>query len=147
MTGYLPHLGVVPEKFWARVDTSGNCWEWLGTKTSAGYGNCYIPEGQTTGVAHRVAYALLIGVPADDMQLDHLCRNRACVNPDHLEPVTAQENVLRSASPPSQFAKRDRCAEGHPFVIRKYNGKRFCRECSLNRQRERRALRKELIHG
>jgi hypothetical protein len=69
------------------------CWHWTGEKNRNGYGRVRI--GKRRIVAHRVMYVLTLGRIPDDLVLDHLCRNRDCVNPLHLEPVTVRENTLR----------------------------------------------------
>jgi hypothetical protein len=87
------------DKFWSTVDRTGNsCWEWRGSLNNSGYGFVYF-DGKSQA-AHRVAYALTKGPIAEGFELDHRCRNRACCNPDHLEPVTREENMrrVRSAS-------------------------------------------------
>lgn len=89
------------ERFEAKVERlPSGCWRWTGYITDRGYGG--IVEGGKNGrslYAHRVAYALYVGPIPDGLQTDHLCRNRWCVNPDHLEAVTQQENILRGDMP------------------------------------------------
>lgn len=83
-------------RFWAKVDAEGDCWVWTGALSDTGYGS-FAPAGKAKS-AHRFAYESLVGPIPVGLQLDHLCRNRACVNPDHLEPVSATENTRRSSA-------------------------------------------------
>ena len=81
----------VEERFWAKVDRSGECWLWTAA-TSRGYGR-FVMQGSLR-LAHRVAWRIVRGSdPSADMVLDHVCRVRSCVNPDHLREVTMAENV------------------------------------------------------
>lgn len=80
-------------RFWAKVDASGSCWMWTASTNGGGYGGFTI-RGTRTG-AHRYAYERMVGPIPEGMDLDHLCRNRRCVRPSHLEPVTRSENVAR----------------------------------------------------
>jgi hypothetical protein len=81
-------------RFWSYVDVDGDCWEWTGQRDRDGYGRLWRPAGKTR-VAHRIAYELLVGPIPEGLQLDHLCLNKCCVNPDHVEPVTLAENCRR----------------------------------------------------
>ena len=112
-------LGVVqpPEvRFWSRVNKSGplGCWEWTAGKTTSGYGAFRV--GNRAVVSHRYAYELLIGPIPETLQLDHLCRNRACVNPSHIEPVTQVVNLARGISGPATNARKTHCSRGHEFT-------------------------------
>lgn len=132
----------------AKVDKAEDgCWEWLGSRTSNGYG-----RHQMRGkhwMAHRAAYVLLVGPIADGMQLDHLCRNRGCVNPEHLEQVTARENTLRSSSFIADNARKTHCHKGHEFTPENTyamkGGGRSCRECANASQRRYRAKQRALL--
>jgi hypothetical protein len=102
------------DKFWSAVDRSANsCWEWQGSLNNSGYGFVYF-DGRNQG-AHRVAYALTIGPIAEGLELDHACRNRACCNPDHLEPVTRAVNMERVRSAGAQNYEPDQpCSVDSP---------------------------------
>ena len=89
------------------------CWLWTGSISTTGYARLAVAGHNR--YAHVVAYELLIGaVPSCD-DLDHLCRNRACVNPGHLEPVPHIENVLRGVGPTARNARKTCCIHGHPL--------------------------------
>jgi hypothetical protein len=83
------------DRFFAKVELTLFCWEWLGAVGSSGYGVFHVGPGLE--LAHRYAYEALVGPIPDDHDLDHLCGNTRCVNPAHLEPVTRAENVRRAA--------------------------------------------------
>lgn len=86
-----PHLATAEARFWSKVDKSQGCWEWHGTKNADGYGMFSI--GRPIRVlAHRHAWALLVGPIPEGKQLDHQCHNPACVNPAHLREVSNKEN-------------------------------------------------------
>lgn len=95
-------------RFWRHVgnhDDADGCWPWDSPNPSHGYGQMRV--GARRIMAHRAAYELLVGPIPDGLELDHLCRNRACVNPTHLEPVTCSENLRRAAAAAA--------AEGRPW--------------------------------
>jgi hypothetical protein len=85
----------------------------MGGKSSAGYGQFW--SGERLVGAHRWMYEYLVGPISDGLQLDHLCRVPACVNPAHLEPVTPKVNYLRGESPLAVNARKSVCKNGHPF--------------------------------
>jgi HNH endonuclease len=125
-------------RFWNKVDKSHSCWLWTG-KTRSGYGR-FMVDGHYRS-AHRVAYELLIGPIPDGAQLDHLCRNRACVNPGHLEPATARTNILRGTGLAATESRQVYCVNGHHLygdnviVIPSRPNARYCRECNRARGR------------
>lgn len=130
--------------------TDSGCIEWIAF-VSNGYGRFF--AGRTrlgeNGVvsAHRWSYEYHRGPVPDGLELDHLCRNRACVNPDHLEPVTHSENTLRGMAPSALAAKKAHCPEGHPYsgdnLLVDNEGKRRCRSCTRQRNREAARRRRE----
>lgn len=114
--------------FWRFVSRRGEneCWPYLGANTQ-GYGI----YGKRR--AHRVSYEMLVGPIPEGLHLDHLCRNRACVNPGHLEPVSHRENMRRGNGWPGRNAKKTHCPQGHPYseenVWLEKGGGRHCRTC------------------
>ena len=124
-------MNALPERFWAKVDKSGpnGCWIWTAA-LSRGYGKFGINGG--TKSAHRLSYESLVGPIPEGLQLDHLCRTPACVNPDHLEAVTGRVNILRSTSPAALHAVKTHCPQGHPYDEQNtshYRGLRYCDTC------------------
>lgn len=132
----------VSVRFWSKVDASGDCWLWVAGRTPNGYGKFKI-AGQSLG-AHRVAWRLLVGPIPDGLAIDHLCKVKRCVNPDHLEPVTPRSNVMRSSSWAARQAGQTHCKRGHPLSgpnLARWGkrGHRFCRICHRERTRAWRA--------
>ena len=114
----------------------GDCWEWTGTKANRGYGSIH-HNGRDGYLPHRLSYELLVGPIPDGLVLDHLCKNRCCVRPSHLEPVTNRVNILRGEGIAAQNFFKTHCLKGHPFdvsntKIRKDNS-RACRKCERER--------------
>ena len=127
----------VEQRFWPKVDKrQDGCWVWQAA-TLKGYGQFNV--GHRICYAHRVAYELVVGPIPDGLELDHLCRNTLCVNPDHLEPVTMRVNILRSQSEPANNARKTHCPHGHAYDAENTyvnpKGHRSCRECRRIRWR------------
>lgn len=133
---------LTPERFWSRVDKTGDCWLWLGPLDHGGYGKCHRTDDgvERTYGAHRISYELSVGPIPDGLQLDHLCRVRSCVNPDHLEPVTQRENLVRAEGFIARQVRSSLCPKGHPYdYIRPAGGGRDCSLCKAELKRQRRA--------
>lgn len=117
--------GYIPEP-------NSGCWLWIKTLSEHGYGRMLI--NYRIVFAHRFSYQQFRGSLTDGLVLDHLCRNRCCVNPDHLEQVTQTENVRRGGK-----MLNASCPSGHPFTpentwINPRNGWRQCRQCNRDNQ-------------
>lgn len=113
-------------------EPNSGCWIWIGDLNKNGYASLYF-EGKTRR-AHRILYEHVNGPVPTGLVLDHKCRVRCCVNPDHLEAVTQKINVLRGIGPTSVNAAKTHCVHGHPFEGEnlKYKGTwRACRICDL----------------
>ncbi len=126
-------------RFWKCTDRSGTCWLWSKSLDRYGYGEIKISGRRH--LAHRFTYELLVGPIPRGMVLDHLCRIRRCVNPDHLEPVTNRENLLRGEGFAAKNTAKSHCPQGHPYdetnTIIRPCGSRRCRAChnaSTNRR-------------
>jgi len=138
----------VEERFWSKVPDwyehrfDDACWEWTAAK-SKGYGRFRLAGSLVQ--AHCIAYELEVGPIPDGMDLDHLCHNRGCVRPTHLEPVTRQENFLRGLDVRYPL-RRDGCPHGHTYPENLHldsRGYRYCRACnrdSHRKTRERKTL-------
>lgn len=148
----------IERRFWSKVaipDGDG-CMIWLGGKTN-GYGRFKVDR--LLARAHRVAYALRVGPIPLGQQLDHLCRNRSCVRPDHLEAVTQQENIRRAeAAGGDQLRRlnaerraRTHCPQGHPYDAENTswqpNGCRRCRTCHREREAARQRAKRQQGRG
>jgi hypothetical protein len=119
------------KRFMAKVEITLTCWLWKGASQSNGYGRFDV-DGRTT-YAHRTSYEHFVGAIAEGLTLDHLCRTRLCVRPDHLEPVTNKENLMRGMSFSARNAVKINCPRGHEYsdtnTYTDRRGRRFCKTC------------------
>lgn len=122
------------ERFMALTEKRADgCWIWTGSVNESGYGR-FTERPLGTQYAHRWSYMFYVGPIADGLEIDHLCRVRACVNPEHLEAVPGRVNFLRSANPVAVAITTNRCKRGHEFTeentyVHPKTGHRTCRKC------------------
>lgn len=129
------------DRFWARVTRHEHgCWEWDRPRAD-GYGRVWVSAAWPHAYVHQVSYLLAGGTIPEGMEIDHVCRNRRCVRPSHLECVTHRENVLRSEGSAAQHARRQFCPRGHLYAGAnlkvRVDGRRACRQCERERDRAR----------
>lgn len=116
--------------FWSKVEKTDACWHWMGARDRHGYGSF-----QARTRAHRFAYELARGPIPAGLEIDHLCRNPSCVNPEHLEAVTHRENMRRAENFAGRNARKTHCKRGHAltpdnvYVQPSRKHSRSCREC------------------
>lgn len=132
------------DRFWPKVDKSGECWTWTAALNHGGYGIFRSPAGYSN-LAHRFAYQVIVGEIPEDMTLDHLCRNRVCVNPAHLDPVPSDENKRRGLTHRLLNGMDFDCINGHAYtpentyVNPNKNNDVRCRTCAYEIQVARKA--------
>jgi len=143
----LATFGLAPDerrlfRFVALIERGEDCWEWKGDRhPKTRYGRFWFSRHDDR-LAHRIAHEWAIGQIPDLLTIDHLCRNRGCVNPAHLEIVTRGENTLRGDSPWSINKRKTHCLHGHEFTAENtylYRGTRSCKACWSIRKRQYRA--------
>lgn len=152
MANPIPVPDVTPkdwDRFFSKVSKrEDGCWEWIGGRFTQGYG-VFVLGGKARR-AHRVLYVWTHGDPG--LGLDHECRNRWCVNPDHLTPKTAKENVLLGVGPTAVNAAKTHCVNGHEFneqntYLTREEGWRYCRACSRERMARKRETHRDHINA
>jgi hypothetical protein len=122
--------------------TDNGCWEWTATKVNTGYG--FITFSRKGWLVHRLTYLWVKGEIPDGFTIDHTCRNRACCNPDHLEAVTLQVNILR-AKRGQLDVDLNACRNGHALAdpnsyYARRDGRRQCKKCSAGYRKRRSGL-------
>jgi len=125
-------------RFWSKVEFTDTCWLWTACKWSNGYAS-FSQDGRRT-LGHRYAYEFCVGPIPAGLKLDHTCRVKHCVSPDHLEPVTSRENTLRGIGPSAVNARKTHCNQGHEFTdentyVFPDGRQRQCRTCIRRWQR------------
>lgn len=149
----------IPDRFWKYVTVSPDgCWHWTSTLSDDGYGRCSI--GGRMYPAHRMFYEMLVTTFQGWLQMDHTCHtevcphtgrdclHRRCVNPEHVRPATAWENILRGNTVTSHNRSKTHCAQGHPLSgsnLYVWRGHRGCRACRRAADLRRKAKVKSVL--
>lgn len=148
---------LIPERIVSKIHVvpCGGCWQWEGATIQQGYG--HVQWDGKPRRAHRLLYELMVGVIPDGLEIDHLCRNRACVNPTHMEPVTHAENLRRAGAHRNLDSYNDprramtHCHRGHEFTPEntrvKSGGSRDCRACARLHRAKWRAKQRRAVKG
>lgn len=129
------------EKLFSRFISIEECWAWTYRPANTGYAQISLKSDGEWVVKspHRMIYELLVGEIPEGKQLDHLCRNRLCVNPEHLEPVTQKENLLRGSGWAGVNSRKTECPSGHEYTEENTQlnkeGHRKCKTCSYARKK------------
>lgn len=129
-----PRTIPVETRLWSRVTVKPGCWEWTGAVTHNGYGQIGLGGAGGKRVrVHRLAYELRNGPIQAGLEIDHLCRNRRCCNPAHMEAVTREENIRRGNAPNAINARKTHCNRGHALSGENLRmltrGRRIMRSC------------------
>jgi hypothetical protein len=133
--------------FWAKVERTDGCWNWTAYKSAGGYGRFAVRS--IAYQAHRVAYEDAFGRIPPGLVLDHICRNKGCVRPDHLQVVTQTTNILRGEAWSAVNARKTACPNGHPYdesntYVIPSTGGRMCRICRSAARAGERARRRAI---
>ncbi len=120
---------MLPKRFWNKVafEPMSGCWLWTGATLVNGYGQCLMRD--KVRYVHRLSYEEHVEAIPQKLVIDHLCRQRCCVNPEHMEVVTSRENTLRGVGTSAVNARRTHCKHGHPFDAENTQVTRRGRQC------------------
>lgn len=132
------------------IEPNSGCWLWLGYVNAHGYGTMWWSSQRPVRQTHPVIYEFFLGPVPPGLELDHLCRTRSCCNPCHLEPVTRRTNLLRGDTFAARKLTQTHCERGHLFDDKNtyyWRGRRHCRLCRLEHQRQLRLRRKQRIES
>jgi hypothetical protein len=134
------------QRFCSYIRLSNDCWEWADTKVKNGYAQFILTKRQKV-YAHRFSYERFVSAIPHGMQIDHICRNRGCINPGHMRVLTNRENVIIGIGPTALNAQKTHCKRGHELSghnLRLLGGpsrggyvSRDCRQCRRDREKER----------